>query len=196
MSRWLRFTLGVLLTLLLVCGPVAYGFYRQSQIRNLRVVEDGVLYRSGQMSLKGLKHAIHDLGIRTVISLRPGDSALEIEEENFCRGQELNYERIAPNQWRGGNGGARLQDAAKIFCRVMDDPANYPVLIHCYRGVHRTGAICAVYRMEYENWSNAQAIEELHAAGYKDLEDEFDLLGELENFVPRWKREQQPHPER
>ena len=75
-----------------------------------------------------------------------------------------------------------------LFRDVMNDPKNYPVLIHCYAGVHRTGAFCAVYRMEYEHWTNAQAIAELRACGYRDLDDEWDLLDYLETYEPTWKR--------
>ena len=71
---------------------------------------------------------------------------------------------------------------------LLDDERNYPVLIHCFAGLHRTGAFCAIYRMEYEHWTNDQAIAEMRACGYKDLEDEWDLLGYLESYRPTWKR--------
>ena len=74
------------------------------------------------------------------------------------------------------------------FCAVMDDPENYPVLMHCFAGIHRTGAFCAVYRMEYQHWTNAEALDELRRHGYTHLDDEWDLLEYLENFQPRWKR--------
>ena len=64
----------------------------------------------------------------------------------------------------------------------MDNPDNYPVLIHCFAGIHRTGAFCAIYRMEYEGWTNAEAIEELRACGYSNLDDEWDILGYLEQY--------------
>ena len=54
------------------------------------------------------------------------------------------------------------------FLKLCDDPANYPILIHCLAGLHRTGALTAVYRMEYEGWSVADAVRELRANGYGD----------------------------
>ena len=39
------------------------------------------------------------------------------------------------------------------FLAVMDNRANYPVLVHCFAGIHRTGTMCAVFRMEYHGWS-------------------------------------------
>ena len=76
----------------------------------------------------------------------------------------------------------------KQFRAVMDDPCNYPVLMHCFAGIHRTGAFCAVYRMEYEHWTNEEALAELRRHGYTHLDDEWDLLEYLENYQPRWKR--------
>jgi len=61
---------GVLIGILLIGGPIAYSYHRQRNLRNFREVQEGVLYRSGQLSLAGLKQVVHDHGIRTVISLR------------------------------------------------------------------------------------------------------------------------------
>jgi tyrosine-protein phosphatase SIW14 len=79
-------------------------------------------------------------------------------------------------------------EGVRKFLALLDDPANHPVLVHCFAGVHRTGAYCAIYRMEYDRWSNARAIAEMCACGYRDLDDEWDLLGFLEEYQPRWKR--------
>jgi protein-tyrosine phosphatase len=42
----------------------------------------------------------------------------------------------------------------------MDDPAYHPVLIHCSHGCGRTGVFTAIYRMEYQGWSNRDALNE------------------------------------
>ena len=39
----------------------------------------------------------------------------------------------------------------------MDNPDNYPVLIHCYHGVGRAEMYSAIYRIEYENWLPEEA---------------------------------------
>ncbi len=43
------------------------------------------------------------------------------------------------------------------FFEILDDPASYPVLIHCYHGVGRAKIYSAIYRIEYENWKNEDA---------------------------------------
>src|SRR5207249_1552206 len=72
--------------------PLGDASYRQSNFRNFRVVKPGVLYRSGQMSLAGLERAVHDYGIRTVVSLRdaevPGERPPDLAEEEYCRKQD------------------------------------------------------------------------------------------------------------
>ena len=42
----------------------------------------------------------------------------------------------------------------------MDDSSNYPVLIHCYHGVGRAQMFSALYRIEYEGWTNQEAREQ------------------------------------
>jgi hypothetical protein len=44
----------------------------------------------------------------------------------------------------------------------------------------------AIYRMEYDRWPTAAALEELRACGYSNLDDEWDILGYLEQYRPRW----------
>src|SRR5260370_40138138 len=136
-----------------------------------------------------MKCAVHDYGIKPVITLRDSyyakDLPPDLAEEEYCRAEEINYCRISPRTWWAPGG--RLpaaEEGVGQFREIMDDPKNYPVLIHCFAGIHRTGAFCAIYRMEYEQWTNAQAIAEMRACGYKDLEDEWDLLVYLEQYQP------------
>jgi hypothetical protein len=42
--------------------------------------------------------------------------------------------------------------------------------------------------MEFEHWSNADAISEMKACGYRNIDDEWDLLGYLEKYQPTWKK--------
>jgi protein tyrosine/serine phosphatase len=176
---------------LLIGGPVGYSWFRQSQLRNFRVVRHDVLYRSGQMSLSGLKQVVRDYGIKTVVTLRDavvsGELPPDWQEEAFCRAEEINYHRIRPERWWASDDTVPAEKGVRRFLAIMDDPANYPVLIHCFAGIHRTGAYCAVYRMEYQHWSNAAAINDMRACGYQNIDDEFDLLGFLEKYQPRWK---------
>ena len=131
-------------------------------------------------------------GIRTVVSLRDsyalGDPAPDADEERYCRKEELYYFRLAPKHWWAESGPAPADENVRLFLKILDDPKYYPVLIHCFAGAHRTGAYCAIYRMEHDHWSNESAMRELFTGGYRNLYDEEDIRTYLENYTPRWRR--------
>ena len=43
------------------------------------------------------------------------------------------------------------------FTEIMDNKDNYPVLIHCYHGTGRAEMYSALYRIEYESFTNEKA---------------------------------------
>jgi tyrosine-protein phosphatase SIW14 len=184
--------IGVITTGAVLIGlPVAYASYQKANHRNVRTVTPGVLYRSGQLSQTGLTRMIHDYGIRTVVSLRdtyvvgidPPDAGEAVE----CAKLDIKHVRITPRSWWPEcDGPPPAEQGITSFLKVMDDSANYPVLLHCFAGTHRTGAMVAIYRMEYERWTNSEALAELRGAGYKNLDNELDVLAYLENYKPRW----------
>jgi protein tyrosine/serine phosphatase len=188
MRRILPILLCVAVVMLCIGAPVAWALHMQAQTRNFHVVKEGVLYRSGQTTPFGLKNLIHDYGIRTVVSLRdslvPDEAAPDRAEEAYCTAQEIRYLRIPPRRWEAAEGPAPVEEGVRKFRDLMSNPSNYPVLVHCFAGIHRTGAYCAVYRMEFEHWSNARAIEEVKAFGYTNLDSEEDILGYLERYKP------------
>ena len=193
MWRSLKTLLALAVVLLCIGGPVALALHIQAQTRNFHVVKEGVLYRSGQITLPGLKNLIHEYRIRTVVSLRDvdvaGDPKALLREEKYCADEEINYVTILPRPWEapGGVGPAPVEAGVQKFREVMADPHNYPVLVHCFAGIHRTGAYCAIYRMECEHWSNDRAIDEMKAMGYTTLNGDKDILGYLTNYKPAWK---------
>jgi protein tyrosine phosphatase (PTP) superfamily phosphohydrolase (DUF442 family) len=189
MSRTAQWISGILLALLLVAGPIAWSKYRKEQFRNFRTVEAGVLYRSGQLNLAGLQRVIHDHGIKTVVTLRaakdPAEPQPDADEQVYCGNQEMKYHRLP--FWRA-DGWAPDEANVARFVAIMDDPTNHPVLVHCFAGKHRTGTFVAVWRMEKQRWSNAEAIAELKANGYDHLQAHEDVDGFLKSYVPSWQR--------
>jgi protein tyrosine/serine phosphatase len=174
---------GCLIAVLLVAGPLWYWRWQERENRNFHVVEEGVLYRSGQLPLPRLQQIVAQHGIRTVICLRKGNKADDLDEEAWVKAKALNFVRIQPPSWGDREPGVFHADEALVeFRKVMDDPANYPVLIHCFAGLHRTGAMCAVFRMDYQGWTNAEAIAEMRLLGY--TLDHEDVLGYLTKYQP------------
>lgn len=178
---------------ILIGIPAVFARYRTVNSRNIRVVEPGVLYRSGQLSKIGLQRLVHDYGIRTVVSLRDSDDPNipppDLQEEQFCEKLDIRFVRITPRSWWPEYDGAPpAEKGVAKFLAVMDEPANFPVLLHCFAGTHRTGAMVAVYRMEFDRWTNSEALDELRNAGYRNLDQEMDVLTYLENYQPRWRK--------
>jgi protein tyrosine/serine phosphatase len=63
------------------------------------------------------------------------------------------------------------------FLDVVNDAEARPVYVHCLHGVDRTGAMIAVYRMQHEGWSNADALAEMEHFGAHGI------LHDLRRFV-------------
>ncbi len=188
MRRFGAFFGGLVIAIFIVGSPFLYRLIGNRQFRNFRTVHDGVLYRSGQLSLDGFERIWHDYGIRTVISLRPiveGQPAPDWDEEDFCHDKDINFFRLPPKHWWAESGPAPADENVREFLRIMDDPRYYPVLVHCFAGTHRTGAYCCIYRMEYDRWDRAAAIDELYRCGYDHLFEEEDVHGYLETYIPR-----------
>lgn len=191
-TRW-RILLGLIAAGLAVVGPVLYASHRHTQLRNFRVVEDGVLYRSGQLTPAGLERVIRDQGVRTVVTFRTsrvaGKPPPDTWEEELCAARGVKHVRIVPRLWGADEQGeVPAEQSVKEFLAVMDDKANYPVLIHCFAGIHRTGTMCAVFRMEYHRWPADRAVEEMRLCGFDPLDMQEHIEGYLRGYVPRWKR--------
>ena len=187
MSRPWQVGLGILTVVALIAGPVAFAFRLRAQRRNFRVVREGVLLRSGQMTVDGLRRVVHDYGIRTVVNLRDGTTRADQAEEAFCAREGIQFVRIPPSSWGDVGGVVPVEEGVRKFRAVLADPRNHPVLVHCFAGVHRAGAYCAIYRMEFEGWPNDRALAEMVACGYSTLFEEWDILGYLEQYRPTWR---------
>lgn len=191
-SGW-RVRLGFTVALLVIAVPLLYSSYRQTSLRNFRVVEDGVLYRSGQLSPDAFERVLNEHQIKTVITLRtvrdlsrpfPDDWEREI-----CAARGIKHVRIIPRVWGPDEKGEiPAEESVQAFLAVMDQRANYPVLVHCFAGIHRTGIMCAIFRMEYHRWRAADAINEMQLCGFEPADMHEHIKGYLGNYEPRWKR--------
>jgi len=179
--RIVRALVGILLALAIPGVPAAYASHRLTTWRHFRVVDDGWLYRSGQLTPAVLNRVIRDHEIKTIVCLRSlareGDTTPENAEELWCSNRGIRYVRLNPAAWDSPAGRANLD----TFLRAVRDDG--PVLVHCFAGLHRTGVFCAVYRMERQGWSNAEAIAEMYAVGY--FQEDPSALSFLRTYVPR-----------
>jgi protein tyrosine/serine phosphatase len=144
--------------------------------KRLREMVPGRVYRSGQMTASGFADAVRRFHLRTILNLQDDypdpDIALgyftakTVKESELCRRLGVRFVFLPPDTVSRRKSRVRRPEAIDRFLRMMDDPQTYPVLIHCRAGLHRTGVLAAVYRMEYQGWGREEAIRELKADGF------------------------------
>lgn len=135
-----------------------------------------VLYRGAQPTEAGFAE-LKKRGVKTIVSLRSfnGDSD-EIEDTG------LQYIRFDCKAWH-----IEQEDMVK-FLKVVEDPANQPVFVHCLHGSDRTGSAVAVYRMMEQGWTSDEALSEINNFGYHPI---FENIPDfLKNFDPEKTRKQ------
>lgn len=112
------------------------------------------LYRGAQPTEEGFRQ-LRAMGIRTVVSLRTFTS-----DRDELEGTGLRYVRLAAQAWYPED-----EDTLR-FLKIMSDPANHPVFVHCLHGADRTGCAVAVYRVVQQGWTMQDAIAEMHRFGF------------------------------
>lgn len=183
-TRRNRTRFAIALALVAAAGSVTFVALRLNRLpKRFAIVQDGVLYRSAQPSTRQIENLVEDYGIKTIMIVRKGTSERVPDEMDFARSIGLNVvhvpiesrEPIPPEQ-------------VDRFFRCVDNPANQPVLVHCSAGRHRTGYLCAAYRIERQGWTIQRAIEELKSFRF-DETDQSAVLHQLENYRPRSQAE-------
>ena len=122
-------------------------------VQNLHRVSPD-LYRSEQPTAAGMA-GLEELGIRTVVNLRACHS-----DKNEIAGTGLARVNIPFHTWDPD------EDELIRFLRLATAPEKSPVLVHCWHGSDRTGAMCAAYRVVVQGWSKDEAIREMKRGGY------------------------------
>jgi len=123
-----------------------------------------ILYRGAQPTAEGFRNLHEQLGIKYVVSFRQLHS-----DRSLIGNLPMKYTRIAWNALH-----AEEEDIVR-FLKIVGDPENHPVFIHCWHGVDRTGTMAAVYRIVIQGWSREEAVREMtdgfqmHARLYGNL---------------------------
>jgi len=171
MKPWINGLLGLAVAAIIIAPPAIRFRVLYDHHKRLREVASGKFYRAGQLTAEGMQDAVRELGIRTVINVQDEvpDPQMEktfwdrstVSEKNLCKQLGVRYVHLAIDP------GTASKDVAN-YLGVLDNPAAYPILLHCRAGLHRTGVLTAVYRMEYEGWSHEAAFNELQGNGFGD----------------------------
>ena len=138
--------------LLVVCSLAVSAVAKPAiQIDNFgRINED--YYRGAQPETSDYA-ALAALGVKTVIDLTRDGRA---DEQRLVEQNGMKFFRIPLTTSERPS-----QAAITQFLKLVADPANLPVYVHCQGGRHRTGAMTAVYRMTKDGWTADQAYTEM-----------------------------------
>jgi len=126
-------------------------------------------YRSAQPTAEGFRR-LAGLGVKTVLDVAGGDGDTQAAE-----GTGIKLLHIPMSAF-----GLR-DDRVLQALRILADPANRPVVIHCQQGADRTGALVALYRVVVQGWTKEEAIREMNDGGYHHS----SLFVNLDHYVER-----------
>jgi tyrosine-protein phosphatase SIW14 len=116
------------------------------------------LYRGAQPSPAAFAE-LKKLGVTTVVNLRR-DNSVEAERK-AVEGQGLRLVTIPV-----GGFSAPTNEQVVAFLSIFRDRPQEKVFVHCQYGEDRTGVFIAAYRMSFEHWTAAQAVNEMNNFGF------------------------------
>ncbi len=125
-------------------------------VPNFAKISDSV-WRGGQPTAEGFRN-LEAAGVKTVINLRH-----DHDDAPLLAGTHLNYIRIPARPWNP------TEDQIVQFLRIVENPANGPVFVHCAQGADRTGYCLAAYRIIVDKWTADDAIREMFAFHYNSI---------------------------
>lgn len=158
MKERTRWFVGLVATL--VCfasASLAQTDSKYEELPNFHQVNEN-LYRGAQPRPGGLQRLAR-LGVKTIVNLRDDDSRARAEGIE-ARAVGLRYFNLPM-----GNFGRPAEEQVERVLAVINARENQPVFVHCKRGADRTGTIVAIYRIEHDGWTSAQAKSEAKRYG-------------------------------
>ena len=136
-------------------------FYDYKINHNFKVISEGKVYKSGVIPPEDIADFVKEHKIKSIIDLRfpgTGDDVNNPEDAAELEAEKIAIAKInGVNYFNDGSDQVPTNDNLDAFFKVMDNKANYPVLIHCFHGVGRAEMYSAIYRIEYENWDRDEA---------------------------------------
>lgn len=121
------------------------------QIKNFGCVNE-TFYRGAQPRDEDYAD-LAAMGVKTIIDLQQSGVG---REQNLVESHGMKFYRIGMSDKN-----QPTAEQAELFLKIVNDPANQPVFVHCAGGRHRTGAMSAIYRMTHDGWNADQAFLEM-----------------------------------
>jgi len=111
------------------------------------------LYRCEQPRAKDVAD-LKALGIRSILNLRHYHSDTK----------EFASAGFIPLLQRMEAGALTVDDLVAALRQFRDAPK--PLMVHCWHGSDRTGSVVAAYRIVFQDWTPAAALDELRHGGF------------------------------
>jgi len=158
-KRLFRNSLGGLITILLLATaasaqqtlPAENNASVQVRIKNFGQM-DARFYRGAQPSKQDYKD-LAAMGIKTVIDLRDDPQSYERPLVESLGMKYINIPMLGKQY--------PTPEVTEMFLKTVSDPATGKFFVHCAGGRHRTGAMGAVYRFRFYDWTFDQAYTEM-----------------------------------
>jgi len=125
-------------------------------LKNFEQVSDA-LCRGAQPAKDGFR-TLKDRGVKTIVDLRT-----EHSDRELLAGMGFQYVEIRCNPFD-------MKEAEVVeFLKVVNDPKNQPVFVHCACGCDRTGMMVGAYRLLEQNRTTDDVLKELHDYGFHSI---------------------------
>ncbi|HZO90929.1 MAG TPA: tyrosine-protein phosphatase [Chthonomonadaceae bacterium] len=156
-----------------------------------RLVEPGLpnfgklnacLWRSGQPNQRGYQK-LAEMHVKTIINLR---EEYPQDKDQIPAGVQYFYIPIKDET-------APTVEQAKEFLRIVSNPDNWPVLVHCRGGEGRAGVMCALVRHSFDGWDDKRIMKEVN--NFRTAYLGFirtRLKGSQRQFLQEWEANNKP----
>jgi protein tyrosine phosphatase (PTP) superfamily phosphohydrolase (DUF442 family) len=176
---------GALLCVLSLAGPVlaqtdshgapvtSTAALSRIRIDNFGKINDNY-YRGAQPATSDYAD-LSAFGIKTVLDLQADGRA---DEQGLVQRAGMQFYRIGMTTTD-----RPTETQVAQFFKIVNDPSNQPVYVHCAGGRHRTGTMTALYRMTNDGWNADRAYSEMKQFRFEG----FPGHPVLKNFVYAYK---------
>lgn len=121
---------------------------------NFAQVAPGI-YRSSFPAAGNFEH-LQSLGLKSILTLVPEEYPLE--NVRFMNENGIRHFQVPIPAHKDASVIIPLQSIAEAL-KILLDPSQHPVLIHCNKGKHRTGCVIACYR-KIHSWTTGAILTE------------------------------------
>jgi protein tyrosine/serine phosphatase len=140
------------------------------------------VWRSGQPTDRGYSR-LAEMHVKTIVNLR---AEFPLEKDRVPAGVQYFYIPITDET-------APTEDQAKQFLKIVTNPANWPVLVHCTHGEGRTGVMCALVRYSIDGWDNKRILKEVGNFRHSFLGmTNAQLCSGQQRFLDQWEQSNRP----